>query len=408
MRRFLYYIFLGTLLQGCQKRDPVLPIPPNEVNLTDTSMVPFSPGFEQVLINNKIIEDETVDGWVRLGEVSKIDTLNIPGIHYENQNIKSFKGLEYFKQLTYLDVTGSFVDSLDLSKNTMLEYLACSGLSPIGGGDTYTIKYLNVSNNKKLRYLECQRNLLTSLDVSQNTQLKELHCGENNLKDLDISNNSNLKILETSANRDLKKLNVSPAKELQELYCSYNELTYLDVSMLKDLRVLDCSFNSLAYIKASDELNLSNNLMLESIDISGLKLSKIDLHSNSLLKVLIMALIPNMSVINLGSLKNLLVLDASYSALQDLDVSLNTELTDLIIRGTSVRNVDLKSNVNLKTFICYQQNYITAIDLRPCRKLVRCLTYQCPNLKALCVNKLPDPADDKWQTSEWTKYLLCD
>ncbi|MBR3901993.1 MAG: leucine-rich repeat domain-containing protein, partial [Ruminococcus sp.] len=59
---------------------------------------------------------------------------------------------------------------------------------------------LDISKNTALEWLECFNNQLTALDVSKNTALTKLYCNSNQLTSLDVSNNTELTKLYCSNN----------------------------------------------------------------------------------------------------------------------------------------------------------------------------------------------------------------
>ena len=91
-----------------------------------------------------------------------------------------------------------------------------------------------------LEELDCSYNNLTSLDVSKNTELTYLYCFNNQLTELDVSQNKALKTLDCSGNQ-LTSLNVSDLTALEELTCNSNQLTSLDVSGCTELTYLECT-----------------------------------------------------------------------------------------------------------------------------------------------------------------------
>ena len=113
------------------------------------------------------------------------------------------------------------------------------------------------------------------------------------------------------------------------------------------------------------------------------------------------------TTIDLSNLKNLEGFDCTYSALTSIDLTNNKNLKALEVPGTLFRGINLTSNANLRYFIGYQQHHFINLDLSSCKKLEVCYTFECPNLKTICVDKIPDPADEKWKTNEWTKYITC-
>ena len=76
--------------------------------------------------------------------------------------------------------------ALDISKNTALTRLSCSGNS---------LTSLDLSKNTALTSLSCNCNALTTLDVSANTSLVYMACYSNQLATLDVSKNMALEKL---------------------------------------------------------------------------------------------------------------------------------------------------------------------------------------------------------------------
>lgn len=158
-------------------------------------------------------------------------------------------------KVTLLDVSDNAITgltSLDVSKNTMLEYLACGGCTGLTS--------LDVSKNTMLTNLACwDCTGLTSLDVSKNTMLTFLACnGCAGLTALDVRNNTDLRYLDCNACTSLPSLNLRNNTSLAELYCSgCTGLTSLDVSkntMLTHLDLRDCTGLMLLDIQNTKEL----------------------------------------------------------------------------------------------------------------------------------------------------------
>ncbi len=180
-------------------------------------------------------------------------------------------------ELTHLYLwSNSDLKSIDVSKNTKLEFLSVSHCK---------LTSLDVSNNRKLVELFVYNNQLTALDVSSNYLLKKLSCYENQITALDLSYNgaledlgvndnpiieldlraqSNLQKLSCSAMK-LKKLDVDRCTKLRRLYCNDNQIETLDLRSNKKLETLYCQNNRLSW------LNLSSNTALDPryVDCSG-------------------------------------------------------------------------------------------------------------------------------------------
>lgn len=137
-----------------------------------------------------------------------------------------------------------------ISNNRKLAYIYCG---------TNLLTSLDVSENMELEYLDCGNNLFTSIDVSKNTKLTSLYCSENQLTSLDVSKNTALTWLNCKSNQ-LTSLNLSGCKSLTTLRCEYNKLTSLDVSGCMALTTLQCESNKLT------SLDLSKNMELTKLE----------------------------------------------------------------------------------------------------------------------------------------------
>ncbi|MDE6710077.1 MAG: hypothetical protein K2J76_06280, partial [Oscillospiraceae bacterium] len=161
------------------------------------------------------------------GKLSKNEISEIKGINVRDTDVESFKGIEYFTELTELECGAKFIKELDLSENT------------------------------KLMKLDCCLNSLKNLDLSKNTELTELTCSGNNIEILDLSENTKLTKLDCSSNL-IKNINISNCTELVSLQCSYNKIEKLDVSGKVGLNYLDCEYNLLTELDVSDNIELTD------------------------------------------------------------------------------------------------------------------------------------------------------
>lgn len=415
MRHILFlFIITCALYAGCKKKtfiEPLSPIDSSGIELPkdtalfhDTVRLSLAPGFEEILIFKKIIPDTKKDGFVRYGDIKDIDSLDVSAMFFEGRDrFVSIKGIEYFTKLRYLNMSDSFVKTVDLSKNIKLEYLDCSGTADEPGWNQ-TIKVLDVTKCKGLRYLDCSTNLLTALDISQNLKLVELFCYANFLKRIDISNNRLLRTLDVSVNREMKEIYLTNSPEIENLYLNHNKFHFIDVSALKKLKIFSCSGNRPDSLFKT--VDISHNSQLAILDISSTTITKIDLSKNPKIEYLICN-VTKIKSINLSKLQKLKGFDCAYSDLSSLDISANSDLEYLEIGGTKIRELNLNKNRNLKYFVCLYQDYIADLNFTNCKNIQVCQTYGCPNLKTICVDKIPDPADEKWKTNEWTKYITC-
>ena len=137
--------------------------------------------FKNYLVNNSAINSNG-DSEIQVSEASAFTG----AIICDNQSISNLSGIEAFTALTGLycgnSIAAGLLTSLDLSNNTALTELNCSGNQ---------LTSLDVSNNTALTDLDCWENQLTSLDVSNNSALEVLLCFYNDLECLNVKNGNN-------------------------------------------------------------------------------------------------------------------------------------------------------------------------------------------------------------------------
>lgn len=171
------------------------------------------------------------------GEIELITVLDMKN---RSLNAESLAGIEHFENLTTLHCNGTYLKSIDVSKNTKLQYLNCS--------ETWNLTTLNVKNCTELHTLYCSGCKLTELDLSSNGQLQVLWCDNNQFTALDTAGNSQLKSL-YCYNNQLAALNLASNPALKELRCENNQLTTLDLSGNTALTSLSCENNQLTEIQ---------------------------------------------------------------------------------------------------------------------------------------------------------------
>ena len=295
--------------------------------------------FEDENFKKYCVENFDLDGD---GEISFAEARKVKKMEFrtdENHlNISSLKGIEAFKNLTFLKCGGYLpsgsnigkLTSLDVSKNTALEELYC----------LYNqLTSLDVSKNTALTYLECSSNQLSSLNVSKNTALKTLYCGYNQFTSLDVSKNTALKTLHCLYNQ-LTSLDVSKNTALKTLYCDYNQLTSLDISKNTALEELYCQNNQLT------SLDVSKNTALTRLYCNVNKLTSLDVSKNTAL----------------------IDLECNNNQFTSLDVSKNTSLTYLYCFYNQLTSLDVSKNTALKTLYCYY-NQLSSLNVSGCAEL---------------------------------------
>lgn len=333
--------------------------------------------------------DTDEDGEINYSEAQNVARIDV---YTQNPDITSLKGIEVFKNLTYLKCGGRSsnsgkLTSLDVSNNKSLKTLwcyynqltslnvsSCSALIDldcsynqltsldISNNTALTslncrsnkLTSLNVSNNIALQKIECTSNQLTSLDLSNNTALTTLYCIANQLSNLDVSNITTLRII-TCQNNHMTSLNVSGCTSLTTLYCNENMLTSLDVSSNTALINLECYSNQMA------SLNVSKNTALKQLKCYSNQLTNLDVSNNIALTALLCSSnqLTSIDVSNNIALQNL---SCSSNLITNLDVSNNTALTDLYCFSNQLTNLNVSNNTALLRLHCYS-NQLTSLDV---------------------------------------------
>ena len=211
--------------------------------------------FPDPVFRAYILENFDSDGSGTLSEeevlaVTELNlSLSFDDKYDESKQIKTFAGIEYFTNLTYLACQYHKITDLDLSNNPKLRELVCRYCG--------TITNLNVSKCEELRMLLCNYNKITNLDLSNNTKLIQLGCCDNFITTLDISKQTELLLFECW-NNQLTELDISNNQELISVYCSSNQIVNLDLNNNAKLEYLDCSGNQLKELDVS-KTNLGNS-----------------------------------------------------------------------------------------------------------------------------------------------------
>lgn len=240
--------------------------------------------FKANLVGNSAINTNS-DSEIQVSEAAAFTG----DIFASSLGITDLTGIEAFTSLNGLYVGNNNLSTLDLSANTTLTFVDCSGsgLSSISitnctalegiNCNTNNLTSLDVSTNTALTAINCSGNDLTSLDVSNNLLLSNFSCDNNNLTSLDVTNNTallyfvcyfnNISSLDLSnctalahfscTANNLSSLDVSNNLALGALYCSLNNLTVLDVSANTSLQVLRCDDNDLTALKVNNGNNLN-------------------------------------------------------------------------------------------------------------------------------------------------------
>lgn len=288
--------------------------------------------------------DTNSNGWLSNSEIAAVKEINH---YYIKDNIVSLQGIEYFTELTYLNLAYNYeLLSIDVSKNTMLNRLDIHNnkVASIDVSKNTMLTYLNVSNNqlkeidvssnKKLEHLYCDGNHITELNIRNNTRLEALYCSENMLTELDVKPLTQLTHLSCHSNL-LQELDIKNNSKLIYVFCDNNLLTELDLSNNLQLSTLSCSSNMLA------ELRVSHLAYLQNFYCTSNMLTELDVKSNTKLEWF----------------------DCSYNQLSDIDVSANTALEVFHFERNRLTMIDLSNNLSLDLFGDTTEQIVPALVL---------------------------------------------
>ena len=199
---------------------------------------------------------------------SPSEIANAKGIICDNKEISNLKGIQFFTEIWKLDCYYNNLTTIDLSNNKKLSYINC----------IYNkLEELDVSELPLLETFACDGNKLQSIDVSENKKLKDFSCKENSLGTLNVSQNTELERLVCGHN-NLTELDVSENKKLKQLWCYENKLSNLDLGNQTELEVLKCWKNPLSV------LDVSANTKLKNLDVSNTNLTSLDAKNNTALE----------------------------------------------------------------------------------------------------------------------------
>lgn len=240
-------------------------------------------------------------------------------------------GLEQFTNVETLSISSSSMTEMDCSIFPKLTTLKC--------GSNSSVKKLDVSKNTELVTLDCSGDKIEALDLSSNTKLETAKVNSNNLSVLTLGDNTNLKELNCYNNK-LTELNVSGCTALEKLTCSNNMLVNLDLTNNTELK----------------ELYVNNNRTLKSLDITKCtKLTKIDTRYTEAMKEL--------DLRNNSALENV---SASYGGLVNVYLGNSyPNLKNLSLDTNAIVEVDL-SGVTNTGYINLRDNALTSLDVSGC------------------------------------------
>jgi len=234
-----------------------------------------------------------------------------------------------------------------ITDTTGLEKL--TGLTNLNISSNAGLTTIDVSKNIQLQYLTLADTGITTLDVSKNTELLNLIVNGENIWNtaglsgtLDVSNNKKLIFLDLSYNHLTDVKNIPSTMRILNL--GHNELTILDAKSLKKLTSLEVQYNKLTYLDCQElnklsRLEVAGNLDIEYINASNTSISYLTLSGFTKLKKLYLANTKNISTLELQNLTGLEELNIALSGINDFGLNYNTNLTHLAISADKAKYI---------------------------------------------------------------------
>ena len=350
---------------------------------------------------------------------------NVTNLDISSYFIDDLTGIEDFTGLQVLECRNNKLVNVDLSNNVNLTDVSF---------ENNLITYLDVSDLTNLSYLNVKNNKLRSIDVSKNTNLTDVFISDNPLMkfaNLKNGNNSNFTTYRSTNTPNLSCVEVDNASysssnwnyrdnansfsesckayvpddnfEQALIDLGYDSGTlddYVPITNITEVESLTISNKNIANLIGiayffklhtldansntfTTELNLSNNVNLENLNLELCGLPTLELSLNYKLRTLNIKK-NNLSTINLSNNVNLLGFYADHNDLTTIDVSRNIKLQTFSVRGASFTSIDLSKNSVLRS-LYLQESDIENLDLSNNKNLRTVALFGCNQLQSLNV-----------------------
>ena len=295
--------------------------------------------FEQYLIDKGL--DDMLDDYVKTTNISNecCITISPPDIcqippycdsedFYDFDNrfewrISNLSGIEAFSQISNLNLAGNKIDSINLTKNPMLEifYANFNEFKSVNTDYNPKLKIIAIDNNIPNWDHDCfegvinEEDTIIKLDFSKNFELESISIPTTGILNLNLSNNTKLNWINAANNR-LSTLDFSNNTSIETIMLGDNNLSFINIDGISSLKVFTVPGNQLS------DIDLSSNLSLTEIDLS----------SNLLSGVLDVSMFNNLSILKLSNNLNIECIKVSEDQFTKLEAG---ELPSWSIDGHS-------------------------------------------------------------------------
>ncbi|WP_298545949.1 immunoglobulin-like domain-containing protein [uncultured Aquimarina sp.] len=311
-----------------------------------------------------------------------------------NTNLDSIEGrynqlttidLSQNPNLTFINLRDNLFTTVDVSSNPLLETINLRGCT--------NLISIDISSNPNAKFLYFQDTALMGLDVSQNTLLEVIVVERVNFNAIDVSNLSVLRQLRIADN-SFTALDVSNNPLLERLECENNNLSYLNIKNGNNTIIpnadfiatgnplLTCilvdnaswsttnwtnkdgtaSFSDADYCRYTAIPDANFEAALEALgydDISG-----DGQVPTALIEGVTSLNVNSQSISDVTGIQDFIALTSLVcisNNLTSIDLSSNTQLTDLNVSRNDLTSIDISNNVSLKSFLAFETD-LSSID----------------------------------------------
>ncbi len=350
------------------------------INFTDQN-------FKQFLVNVKVENKNAIDingNYTTIdlnndGEIQVSEAENIGSLFTSyNKTFNDINGIEFFKNLTYLNIdSAKNLTSVNLKNLSKLNFLSAQYLD--------NLESLSLSDCSNLEELRLVTPKLNSLNLSNNSLLKTLLILDSNIQSLNLSQNKNLSNVQISS-PNLTTINLENLSLLTTLVIRENNLKDCHFSNAVNLKTLTISDAS-----SFNTLDINNNLELQKVAIEKTNSStEIKLPTNILSKLSTFRL--------------------SNSSISAIDFSKTLSLEDIsILKSDNIKSIDISKNINLKYFVISDSPNINSLDSSKNINLEVINVFNMPNLESLYIkNGKKQSFGENFMGCPKLSYVCCD
>ncbi len=308
--------------------------------------------FKNIEVNGKVIENN----WFVINEEATIK-VNFE-VDKKSISFTTTQGIPLSFQLGGPDEINTI--KIDWGNGSLQQYeipqyadykIAGGRIEGSSVGTTVTIHgNVTYANFESEPYFVGWDNRITSIDLSQNTMLEYLDLYWNPVQSIDLTGQSQLEVLGVSYTA-IKELNLTGAPNLLQLEC-YSDgygweedgiamLTQLDLSQTPKLRYLDAKNNQI------ETINFDFTPDLSYINITGNNITSVNLSQLPGLWYFL-AENNNLQELNLTQNVELMELSISNNNLTELDLSSNNSIELLSIENNALTSLDVSNLSHLK------------------------------------------------------------